>query len=75
MTEWGPDDWKPSHRAAEFPGCFKCRHLDRKRMLCAAFGGPVPLPIASGQVDHMIPRPGDHGITFEPIEAEVKVGT
>ena len=26
--------------------------------------------ILSGQVDHMVPRPGDHGILFEPIPVE-----
>ena len=57
-----------SARYDEWPGCVKCRHLNRRTCRCAADPDRIPLPIASGEVDHMVPRPGDHGIEFKPIE-------
>ncbi len=33
------------------------------------------MPIASGEVDHMVPRPGDNGIQFEPIEAPAQAAS
>src|SRR5579883_2915354 len=44
-------------------GAMRCalRQLDR-----------IPMPIVAGEVDHMVPRPGDHGIVFEPIEEPAK---
>ena len=40
------------------------------RHTLAAYPVRIPLPIVSGQVDHMVPRPGDHGILFEPIDVK-----
>jgi hypothetical protein len=63
----GPEDWLPSARYEEWPGCRKCRHLHGLR--CAAYPRNIPLAILSGACDHMVPRPGDRGIQFEPIPA------
>lgn len=54
------------------PMCYGCRHLDQDsvRHTCSAFPGGIPAPIWFSQYDHREPFPGDHGIRFEPIEAE-----
>ena len=61
-------DWEPSPLYASWPGCRKCRHFRGTHF--AVYPVRIPLPIVSGQVDHMVPRPGDHGILFEPISVE-----
>jgi hypothetical protein len=53
----------------------KCRHFDRRTRRCAAYPDRIPLPIASGEVDHRVTRPGDHGIQFEPIEEPAKAAS
>ena len=50
-------DWKPSAQYASWPGCRKCRHFQGTH--CDAYPIRIPPPIISGQVDHMVPRPGD----------------
>ena len=52
--------------------CSDCKHIDpgRTRMLvCEAFPGGIPEEILTGDVDHGVHFPGDHGILFEPSEA------
>lgn len=63
-------DWKPSAHFDEWLSCFNCAHYRYAR--CAAYPRAIPLPIASGEVDHMVPRPGQLGDTiFEPMDFEV----
>lgn len=55
---------------SEPPSCWNCKHLKPTvdGLFCEAFGGPVPFAIASGQIDHTKPVPGDNGIVWEPID-------
>jgi hypothetical protein len=54
-------------RATRWRGCRACIHF-RKDMTCAAFPYRIPIHIASGEVDHLVVRPGQVGDTFfEPI--------
>lgn len=63
-------NWEPSERADEFDGCRLCVHY-RGEGVCAAFPTRIPLPIFAGDVDHMVPRPGQVGNTiFEPLDFE-----
>jgi hypothetical protein len=57
-------DWIPSSRYSEWPGCRQCAHF--RGTHCNAYPARIPLPFVSGQTDHMVPRPGDQGIQFEP---------
>jgi hypothetical protein len=51
---------------ARWGSCRTCRHL-RGDMSCAAYPDRIPLVIASGEVDHLVVRPGQVGDTvFEP---------
>jgi len=60
-------DWTP--RAAAL-GCWTCKHFDPARLACAAYPKGIPLPIASGQVDHTVERPDQApGILFEKVES------
>ena len=63
-------NWKPTARFNEWAGCLGCAHYQRGR--CVAYPEGIPLPIISGEVDHMIPRPKQVGTTvFEPMDLEV----
>lgn len=66
LQESRPEDWLPSSRFAEWQGCRRCRHFSRGR--CAAYPWFIPLPLVSGETDHLVPRPGDRGLRFEPKE-------
>lgn len=67
-------NWEPSERFEEWPGCLSCGHYRRGR--CSAFPNRIPFPIASGQVDHLVPRPGQVGETvFAPMDYEHFVRT
>jgi hypothetical protein len=60
-------DWQRSAEFAQWPGCGECRYLDLGNIACAAYPNEIPLPIMSGEVDHMVERPGQTpGILFEP---------
>jgi hypothetical protein len=60
-------NWEPSDRFDEWPGCRACVHYARAR--CIAYPHGIPLSILSGEVDHMVPRPGQVGQTvFELVE-------
>jgi len=50
------------------PPCFRCRHL-LVYPFCTAFQGDIPDEIREGKNNHFEPFPGDHGVQFEPIEA------
>jgi hypothetical protein len=63
-------NWKPSNRFREWQGCLGCAHYRYSR--CAAYPRGIPLPILSGEVDHMVKRPGQEGDTlFAPMDLEV----
>jgi len=52
-------DWEPSTWPDDWLGCRDCIHFDRVR--CAAYPNRIPLIILSGEVDHLVPRPGQVG--------------
>ena len=57
------------------PNCFYCKHLHlagrkAEKWKCDAFLNGIPERIVSGEIDHTDSYPGDHGIQFEPIEAD-----
>ena len=63
-------NWERSERFDEWEGCRGCAHYRRGR--CVAYPNGIPLIIFSGQVDHMVPRPGQVGDTvFEPMDWDV----
>lgn len=60
-------NWEPSARFEEWPGCFECALYRYGR--CAAYPKAIPLAILSGQVDHMVPRPGQVAeLVYEPMD-------
>lgn len=62
-------DWERSEGFEEWPGCRGCAHYNRMR--CVAYPERIPLIIASGEVDHLVPRPGQAGATvFEPLDLQ-----
>lgn len=62
-------DWEPSDRFEEWQGCIGCAHYRYAK--CVAYPKAIPLLILSGQVDHMVKRPGQIGDTvFEPMDFE-----
>jgi hypothetical protein len=62
-------DWQRSTpRTERWGGCRVCKHF-RPDMTCAAYPQRIPIVIASGEVDHLVVRPGQVGDTvFEVIE-------
>ena len=60
-------DWNRSIPRSElWGGCRACVHF-RKDTTCAAYPDGIPIVIASGDVDHLVVRPGQVGDTvFEP---------
>ena len=60
-------DWIRSiPRDQRWGGCRRCIHF-RRDGTCAAYPAQIPIPIASGEVDHLVVRPGQVGDTvFEP---------
>lgn len=61
--------WDRAERFEEWPGCRFCAHYNRMR--CVAYPERIPLIIASGEVDHLVPRPGQTGATvFEPLDID-----
>jgi hypothetical protein len=62
-------NWDPSERFDEFGSCRACVHFTPVR--CPAYPRGIPPLILSGEVDHMVPRPGQQGDTvFEPMDWE-----
>jgi hypothetical protein len=60
-------DWNRSIPRSElWGGCRACIHF-RKDTTCAAYPDGIPIVIASGEVDHLVVRPGQVGDTvFAP---------
>jgi hypothetical protein len=62
-------DWERSERYESWPGCRGCVHYQRMR--CVAYPNRIPFEIASGHVDHLVPRPGQVGDTvYEPLDLQ-----
>jgi hypothetical protein len=62
-------DWERSPDYDRFQGCRFCVHWRAAR--CAAYPERIPIVILSGEVDHLVPRPGQVGDTvFEPIDID-----
>ena len=60
-------DWTRSPGYDGWPGCRQCVHLRDDGESCTAYPAGIPLPIASGQVDHLVERPGQvAGVIFHP---------
>ena len=63
-------NWERSERFAEWGGCLTCVHYRQGR--CVAYPTVIPLPIFSGEVDHLVPRPEQIGETvYEPMDLQV----
>ena len=56
------------------PICLGCTHLRIQQpdqpLTCDAYPNGIPQAILHSGVDHRTPQPGDHGITFEPKDAD-----
>ena len=60
----------PSSKYDQWPGCRHCKHLGEDELTCAAYPDGIPLPIWSGECDHMVLRPGQNGtLLFESLVA------
>lgn len=62
-----------------FPQCFSCKHyrgasMKTEPLTCKAFpdGSGIPDAILRARHDHAEPYDGDHGIRFEPKDAETE---
>jgi hypothetical protein len=67
-------NWEPSEQFDEWQGCIGCGHYRRAR--CIAYPNAIPLIILSGEVDHMVPRPGQVGeMVFEPMDWDIFLAT
>jgi len=67
-------NWEPSARFDEWGGCRACAHWRVGR--CVAFPKGIPLMIVGGEVDHMVPRPGQVGDTvFTPVDWDILLAT
>lgn len=67
-------DWERSEGFEMWYGCRNCGHFRGNR--CVAYPNGIPFLIASGQVDHFVPRPGQVGDTvFTTFDLEVFTAT
>jgi hypothetical protein len=63
-------NWERSPDYEQWPGCRYCAHW--RAGACDAFPKRIPLIILSGQVDHLVPRPGQVGqTTFEAVDLDL----
>ena len=54
--------------------CAFCKHIfDQFPLACAAFPDGIPMQIISGEVAHLEPLPGDHGIQYEKSERRLQI--
>jgi hypothetical protein len=63
-------NWERTPGSDDYVGCLACAHRRRgKHLSCDAYPDVIPFLIVSGQVDHLVPRPGQVGDTvFEPLD-------
>jgi|1185.fasta_scaffold943170_2 hypothetical protein len=66
-------NWEPIPNADDYVGCLACVHRRRgTKLSCTAYPDGIPFLIVSGQVDHLVPRPGQVGeIVFEEMDYKV----
>jgi hypothetical protein len=68
VSDRAPNWQRSLPRTERWGGCRVCKHF-RPDMTCAAYPRRIPIVIASGEVDHLIVRPGQVGDTvFEVVE-------
>lgn len=61
--------WNRTDGFEAWQGCLGCANYRSGR--CDAYPAGIPLPIISGEVDHLQPRPGQAGETvFEALDVE-----
>jgi hypothetical protein len=57
------------------PICYNCIHAKpaggRVPAFCDAFPDGIPTDILNNEADHRKPFPGDHGILFDAIDADL----
>ena len=62
--------WDQPDEDKAWPGCRYCVHW--RAGTCAAYPQRIPLVILSGEIDHLVPRPGQVGTaTFEMIDLDL----
>lgn len=65
-----PLNWERSvPQGQRWGGCGLCRHL-RPDNTCAAYPSGIPIIIGSGEVDHLVERPGQVGMVVFELVAE-----
>lgn len=66
-------NWERAPNSDDYVGCLACVHRRRgTHLCCAAYPDVIPFAIVSGQVDHLVPRPGQVGDTvFEEFDFQV----
>ena len=52
------------------PQCRSCKHLHDESMTCDAYPDDIPDEILLNKHWHTKPFPGDHGILYEPLDAD-----
>ncbi len=50
--------------------CRRYRNDDKPIATCDAYPSGIPLGILTNETSHLEPRPGDHGLQFDPVSAE-----
>lgn len=65
-----PEDYPVTSRA--MPMCMVCTRYKKgdSGFVCDAYPTGIPMPIILGQIDHRQPHEGDHGLQFEPRDAD-----
>ena len=51
--------------------CVTCQR-SAPGQVCEAYPDGIPEAILNGKVDHKTPYPGDHGLTYLPVDAEAR---
>ena len=64
-------NWDRTPNSDDYVGCLACVYRERG-LRCIAYPDRIPFAIVSGQVDHLIPRPGQVGDTvFTEFDFEI----
>ena len=62
MVDETPNWTRSIPKGQSWGGCLACKHF-RYDMTCAAYPERIPIRIASGEIDHLVVRPGQIGDT------------